>query len=80
MLQFVTRTLVFFDRGARIFNLTFESKFKVIYANSSCLTSNANSSDFLDGGYSYLTQCLPEVYGLQGIICVRVKGQGQITK
>ena len=57
--------------------MTFESKVKVIYINSGCLTSNANSSDFLDGGYSYLAQCLPEVCRRQEIICVRVKGQGQ---
>ena len=54
-----------------------------MYIKSSGMVCNANSSYFLDGGYSYLTQYLPEVciddnklFGFQ----VWVEGQGQIIK
>ena len=42
-------------------NLNSNVKVKYIFKKSGCLAPNANSSYFFDGGYSYLTQCLPEV-------------------
>ena len=46
----------------RIANLTLESKFKVKYTctQAVCIVM-ATPHEFLDGRYSYLTQCLPEV-------------------
>ena len=58
ILQLVTQTpLAYFDRGASYFVFVFESKVKVKY-----IIRLFRASHF-GGGYSYLTQCLPEYKG-----------------
>ena len=44
---------------------------------SDCVDCNAFSLTFYDGGYSYLKQCVPEVYRRHYNYDLLVKGEGQ---